>query len=114
MKIYLDDEREAPEGWYRTKQVDQTIFFLGSGLVTHISLDHDLGYEYEGCPTGYDVLLWIEKEVVTNGFKPPRIKIHSANSSAVVKMKLAVQSIIKHHIANLTKDWTDESFKEDY
>ncbi|WP_309295279.1 cyclic-phosphate processing receiver domain-containing protein [Aeromonas caviae] len=43
---------------------------------TEISLDHDLGDDGRG--TGYDVILWIENEVMTNYFIPPKIHIHSA------------------------------------
>lgn len=42
---------------------------------------------------GYDVLLWIEEQVVVNGFDAPEIVIHSSNASVVQKMKLAVDSI---------------------
>jgi hypothetical protein len=59
--------------------------------VTDISLDHDLGDDDRG--TGYDVILWIEEAVATRGFSPPRITVHSANSSARKKMELGVESI---------------------
>ncbi|UXH79991.1 cyclic-phosphate processing receiver domain-containing protein [Roseateles amylovorans] len=55
------------------------------------SLDHDLGDDQRG--TGYDVVLWIEEEVALNGFDPPRIKVHSANSSARAKMEAGIRSI---------------------
>jgi len=61
--------------------------------VVEISLDHDLGDDERG--TGYDVVLWIEEAVVTKGFKPPLIKVHSANSSASAKMELGIDSILK-------------------
>jgi hypothetical protein len=91
MKVYLDDEREPPPGWTRTRTVQETIDWLQRGEVTHLSLDHDLGDEANG--TGYDVLLWIERAVQTWGYMPPDITIHSANVSARVKMDLAVRSI---------------------
>ncbi len=43
IKVYLDDERQTPKGWTRTYSVNQTITLLKTGLVTHLSLDHDLG-----------------------------------------------------------------------
>lgn len=42
MKIFLDDERETPETWIRTYTAEQTIEYLKTGLVTQLSLDHDL------------------------------------------------------------------------
>ncbi|TNH75087.1 hypothetical protein CF141_10765 [Aeromonas hydrophila] len=91
MKLYLDDERETPEGWVRIFWPDEAIKWLKTGKVSEISLDHDLGNDRRG--TGYDVILWIEKEVIIHGFIPPRIKVHSANSSARHKMELGVAII---------------------
>ncbi len=93
MKLYLDDEREAPPGWHLVKTSDEAIEFLKGGSVTEISLDHDLGDDESG--TGYDVILWIEKTVVEEGFIPQKIHIHTANSSARVKMELGVKKIIQ-------------------
>lgn len=94
MKVYLDDERKTPEGWVRTYWPDEAIKLLESGEVTEISLDHDLGDDERG--TGYHVILWIEEAVFTRGFSPPLIKIHSANSSARVKMELGIKNILSY------------------
>ena len=91
MKVYLDDERQTPEGWTRVYWPNEAIELLESGAVTEISLDHDLGDDERG--TGYDVVLWIEEAVATRGFRPPRVKVHSANSSARAKMELGIASI---------------------
>ncbi|MBF4323163.1 cyclic-phosphate processing receiver domain-containing protein, partial [Vibrio anguillarum] len=61
MKVYLDDERDTPEGWVRSYWPEEVIELLKSGNVTEISLDHDLGDDDHG--TGYDVVLWIEEAV---------------------------------------------------
>ena len=91
MKVYLDDERTTPEGWQRVYWPEEAIAMLQGGQVTQISLDHDLGDDEHG--TGYDVLLWIEEAVVTQNFKPPRMQVHSANSSARQKMQAAITQI---------------------
>ena len=91
MKVYLDDERTTPEGWQRVYWPEEAIALLQGGQVTQISLDHDLGDDEHG--TGYDVLLWIEEAVVTQNFKPPRMQVHSANSSARQKMQAAIAQI---------------------
>jgi hypothetical protein len=94
MKVFLDDERQTPDGWWRVYTPEQTIGMLESGLVTHLSLDHDLGEEdLFGC--GYDVVLWIEEQVVTNNFKPPLMLVHSANPSARLKMQSGITQIGK-------------------
>ena len=69
MKVFLDDVRAAPAEWILVKWPNEAIRFLKSGKVSEISLDHDLGDDERG--TGYDVLLWIEEQVITKGFKPP-------------------------------------------
>ena len=91
MKVYLDDERIAPDGWRQVRWPEEAIELLETGTVTELSLDHDLGDDDHG--TGYDVVLWIEEAVAIRGFRPPSIKVHSANSSARIKMESGIQSI---------------------
>lgn len=94
MKVYLDDERIAPVGWVQVRWPDEAIEFLQTGTVTHLSLDHDLGDDRRG--TGYDVLLWLEEEVVLNRFKPPQIiEVHSANPAGKIRILAAIESISK-------------------
>lgn len=94
MKVFLDDLRETPEGWVRAYWPEDVIELLKSTNIVELSLDHDLGDDEHG--TGYDVLLWIEEQVFCNGFRPPAIKVHSANSSARMKMHAAIISIEAH------------------
>ena len=93
MKVYLDDERLTPDGWVRVFWPDQAIELLKTGAVSEISLDHDLGDDDRG--TGYDVVLWIEEAVMTRDFVPPTMSVHSANSSARMKMELGIAAIGK-------------------
>ena len=91
MKVYLDDEREAYEGWVRVRWPEEAIEPLKTGQVTDLSLDHDLGDDERG--TGYDVVLWIEEAVVARMFVPPRIVVHSANAPARAKMVAGLERI---------------------
>lgn len=91
MRVYLDDERPTPEGWVAVRWPEEAIALLEGGQVVELSLDHDLGDDEHG--TGYDVLLWLEEAVATRGFVPPRVLVHSANSSARQKMELAILRI---------------------
>lgn len=95
MKVWLDDEREAPKGWVRVRWPDEAIELLKQGGVKEISLDHDLGNDDRG--TGYGVILWMEEAVATKGFKPPKIYVHTANPSARKKMELGVASVYRLH-----------------
>lgn len=95
MKVYLDDERPTPHGWRRVHWPDEAIALLETGEVTEISLDHDLGDDDRG--TGYDVVLWIEEAVALRGFTPPKMHVHSANSSARAKMESGIRAIHRLH-----------------
>lgn len=90
MKVFLDDERQAPDGWVLARWPEEVVSFLESGAVEALSLDHDLGDERR---TGYDVLVWVEEAVATRGFHPPAISVHSANAGARPRMLAAVESI---------------------
>ncbi len=91
MKIFLDDIRETPEGWRRVYWPNEAIALLEQGGVTEISLDHDLGDDARG--TGYDVVTWIEEAVITRGFVPPKIHVHSANPVGRQRMMQGIRSI---------------------
>ena len=93
MKIYLDDERNAPDGWLQVRWPEEVIRLLQMGGVTDLSLDHDLGDDAHD--TGYDVILWLENAVALHGFIPPRIAVHSANSAARLRMEAGIESIIR-------------------
>lgn len=91
LNVYLDDESPTPEGWFGVKWPDQAIELLASGCVNSISLDHDLGDDERG--TGYDVVIWIERQMFEGGFQAPYMQVHSANSSARAKMEAGIEAI---------------------
>lgn len=98
MKIFLDDERKTPEGFTRCYWPDEVIALISSrNDIELISLDHDLGDDDRG--TGYDVLVWIEEQVVMNNLIPSfDIIVHSANPPAFERMQQAIKSI-KYHVS---------------
>lgn len=93
MRVFLDDKREAPEGWIRTYTVAETIELLKTRQVMELSLDNDLG---EGIPEGYLVLNKLE-EIVFNDktFPVPLMQVHSSNASRVQDMNRAISSIYR-------------------
>ncbi|MFN3240110.1 MAG: cyclic-phosphate processing receiver domain-containing protein [Planctomycetota bacterium] len=93
MRVFLDDERVPPDGWTLVRWPDEAIRLLEHGDVEEISLDHDLGDDERG--TGYDVVLWIEQAVAMRGFAPPIVRVHSANSSARLKMEAGIEAIAR-------------------
>ena len=92
-RVYLDDERVAPEGWLQTGTVRDTINMLRTRLTTHLSLDNDLG---PGIPEGYLVLDWLEEKVHEDPtFPVPHMTVHSQNSSRVSYMEAAIAAILR-------------------
>ncbi len=95
MKVWLDDRRPAPEGWVHLRTPEEAIELLRGGGVGELSLDHDLGLDVGARErTGYDVLLWLEREVAAGRATPPAVmRVHSGNVGAVGRMEQAVESI---------------------
>ena len=83
MRVFLTTNDRAP-GMGAGVWPEEAIALLETGQVQELSLDHDLGDDQRG--TGYDVVLWVEEAVALRGFKPPKMSVHSANSSARQKM----------------------------
>ena len=90
MKIWLDDERPAPDdGWSLAKTSKQAIksiqFGLGySAILEEVSLDHDLGGE----DTGFKVLDWM----IENHVWPKVLTIHTSNRPARERMLMAANA----------------------
>jgi hypothetical protein len=96
MKVWLDDVREAPDGWVHVTTPEEAIDLLLSGEVEEVSLDHDLGLATPDAErTGYHVLAWLEKAVATGAWVQPipMIGIHSANPVGRQRMARAIESI---------------------
>ena len=96
MKVWLDDVREAPAGWVRTRTPAETIELLRTGEVRELSLDHDLGLDRDELEqTGYDVLAWLEREVAEGRWRSPlpAVRVHSANPVGRARMERAIAAI---------------------
>ena len=111
MKIWMDDERPAPDGYIQAYDVDSAIreiirckketdyywkeyimgymdrerFERGFSVfnIEEVSCDNDLG---EGVPEGYKLLEWLE----ATGYKVP-IRIHSASPVARARMQAIIE-----------------------
>ncbi len=106
-KLYLDDTREAPEGWKRCRwpqDIIEMFEFYDPGQIEAISLDHDLGEEGPGARTGKDVLTYIMDQVINNPeFILPKIYIHTANPyemEAMRKTKYRIHELYKERESN--------------
>lgn len=101
MKIWLDDVREAPEGWLWIKNCTELTAVLGFSdqlgtPIDEISLDHDLGPE-EKNGTGVIALTQLERFFTFVNLPLPTIHIHTMNPVARVRMQQLLDSIISHH-----------------
>lgn len=94
IKIWLDDERVAPIGWIWCKTPKEVIEIFNNNKIDIISLDHDLG-EDDVIGTGYDVICYIEEQVINGKIPPQTIVVHSANISARLKMEQGITAIYK-------------------
>ena len=91
MKLYLDDIREAPEGWVRTHTCQETIDILGSNEVDEVDLDFHLDGDIFN---GHDVILWIKEQVKINfKYRCPYIYVHTADMSARKSMIDTIEEI---------------------
>ena len=95
MKLWLDDNRPAPDGWTWAKTASEAIKWLMAGSdITDISFDHDLG---EGNGDGHDVVSLVEELVYAGRIKMPEMAVHSANPVGAQKIHLAIEAMKRRH-----------------
>lgn len=91
IKIWVDDIREVPEGYYGTKSVNETIDLIKSieadgGAIDLLDLDHDLG---DYASDGGDAIKILDFLVERETFYP--IKIHTANPVGRANMERMIR-----------------------
>lgn len=99
VKLYLDDERPCPVGWTLARSVGEAKDIVRRFIVTHASLDHDLGacsdclrsvpgaaatLSCRHIPNGLDFVRWL---VATGAWPPNKPTVHSANPVGRVHMR---------------------------
>lgn len=104
MKVYLDDVRDCPPGWEIARSARTAMELLLRGDVTHISLDYDLGQEFEAgavifkarerydAPDGSMVMFFI-RQFRDWMFPMPVVKFHTANPEGLKKMQAILRDI---------------------
>lgn len=92
MKVWLDDNRNAPDKtWVIARNVEDCIKLIDTGFVTEISFDHDLGEPEPN--NGYRVICHLEVAVYRGYIKKPIVHIHTNNASVLTKMNQTKRSI---------------------
>jgi hypothetical protein len=90
LSLWLDDERPMPEGFdIHARTADKAVEFLKSGVVTRVSLDHDLG---DGNGTGYDVAKYIEEAAFKGELPRMEVGVHSANPVGRVNIRRCIDN----------------------
>ncbi|WP_343076286.1 cyclic-phosphate processing receiver domain-containing protein [Pullulanibacillus sp. KACC 23026] len=58
INLYVDDLRDCPDGYIVARNIQEAIHYMEKFKVHILSLDHDLGEDYDGnlLPTGYDLV----------------------------------------------------------
>lgn len=92
-RLFVDDMRPIPDGWYGARTVSDTIRFLANfSPVAEISLDHDILFPQHGIDKyamysaeNYSgVAYYIAAQPPE--LRPRKIRIHSSNSGAAMSM----------------------------
>ena len=99
MKLWLDDSRNMPYGFdVMTRSADVAIELLKTGLVTEVSLDHDLGFDDDlrELPSGQKVADFIEEQAHAGTLKRLVWQIHTGNPDGRKRMTQALQNADKY------------------
>ncbi|MBY7025055.1 hypothetical protein FDC27_09920 [Clostridium botulinum] len=76
INLYVDDIRRCPDGFVVARNYDEAIQLLKNNRINILSLDHDLGIDYNGVEkNGYDIV----KYICEHGISPKKIYIHTDN-----------------------------------
>ncbi len=92
IKIWLDDTREAPDGFLPFNNIEDIIKLINKNRVGYISFDHDLGYEKTGC----DLARYIEEKAYNGEIDSIGWDVHSANPVGSKKIKQAMNNADKY------------------
>lgn len=97
IRLYLDDRRIEPEGWFRVTTAENCIQLLQdfAGQIEELSLDFDLGER----TNGEAVAKWLEEKAFTGAwqFVPWILDCHSDDPDGRKRIMQAFANIRKWH-----------------
>lgn len=100
IRLWLDDERPAPEGWTHVRTAGEAIEVIATGGVVEVSFDHDLGVAEAG--TGYELAVWIEERAATGEIAELNWAVHSANPVGRARIEAAMRSAERFWFRRMT------------
>jgi hypothetical protein len=92
VKLWLDDIRPAPPGWFPVRNADDFKSVMRSHQWNAVSFDHDLGVAHTlGLPsdevTGYDLAVWMFDQGLVPATRPT---VHSANPAGADRLRALI------------------------
>lgn len=97
MKVFVDDWREAPQGWKLVRTITEAIRLLETGEVKIISLDYDIqffGLSAQFADDNYGtVARYIA--VMPKDKLPNRVYLHTANEEGQKEMKGKLSPLVE-------------------
>lgn len=97
MKLFIDDLRDAPDGWVTVRSYDEAVaHVLVHGMPEAISFDHDLG---DAVPTGFDFAKWIVEGHLDGDRPLPEnfcYTVHSANPPGRANIEGLLGNFLDH------------------
>ncbi len=107
MKLYIDDIREAPEGWTLARTINEAINIISmyGQEITDISLDHDISHQVKvgevsrpypcnetfKAVAHYIVTFWTLEFYRDKTIKFPNITLHTANPVGAERMEAILE-----------------------
>lgn len=94
VKLFVDDLRPQPEGWYLARTITEAIRILAFFDVVEVSLDHDIMHSVPGkedtpsieqavtCPENFSAVAYFIAALPPER-RPKRVIVHTTNSAAV-------------------------------
>lgn len=98
MKVWLDDVREAPDGWLWVRNAEdfKEVFACFYPHITEISFDHDIAsFDHLGNEiTGYHCFCIVEKHAFVNAdYTIPKMTCHSSNPAGRAKILQGIRAM---------------------
>lgn len=95
-KIHLGLTYGVQDGWKWASTADDAIDMLTYNEISHINME---------LAEGYEVLKWIENEVLTSAYEPPKMTVGKVNDVDRRKMENVIQNILRlYEVANTEYD----------
>jgi hypothetical protein len=100
MKLWLDDERPAPEGWLRARSVEEAIYIMGYSRFSPTKSEREFPYRenFEACSLDHDLGMGDDNDgiqfvdwMVENGIWPKtKPTVHSMNPAGRKRMERTI------------------------